>query len=118
MIQDEIKEWAKRCREEGIAIAIYADGTWNQLGGEKRLYGTDPTNYNSKSSMLETIRMLKMKINNLSGNIGKRSKPFPCEGRGTGDKCPDCGIEMIHETIPLKELVKPSRQKKVKGGDV
>jgi len=58
----EIEKWAKRCKEEKIAIAIFCDGSWRQLGGPHHLYDLSDEMNQSKVEMAETIRLLKRKL--------------------------------------------------------
>lgn len=62
-IVDEIKEWAKRCEQESIAIMIFANGTWQQIGGRHQLYALDDYKGKTKKELLETIRLYKMRDN-------------------------------------------------------
>ena len=57
---DEIKQWAERCEQEGIAIMVFANGTWQQIGGRHQLYAFEDYEGKNKRELMETIRMYKM----------------------------------------------------------
>lgn len=61
IIQNEIKQWAKRCKEEGIAVMIFANATWQQIGGRHELYALEDYKGKTKKELLETIRLYKMR---------------------------------------------------------
>ncbi len=59
-IIDEINRLAERCKEEGIVIMIFANGTWQQMGGRTQLYAFEDYEGKNKRELMETIRLYKM----------------------------------------------------------
>jgi len=56
----EIEKAKKWCKENQVAITIYANGTWKQLGGQKELYDfAEEDKVDSKRGLLEKNRMLR-----------------------------------------------------------
>ncbi len=62
---EQIRRTIELCQINGVAIKIWANGTWEQMGGTTPLYDFRDLMINSKRSLCETIRKLKMDLDAL-----------------------------------------------------
>src|SRR3990167_7110970 len=64
IVEEVLKPICNYCKENGIALSIYADGTYQQIGGQPYLANLDENKLmtGSKSSLVQEVLRLRNKL--------------------------------------------------------
>lgn len=60
--EKQLELMRKLCKKDGVAISIWANGTWEQLGGKINLYNLSDLMIFNKPTLCEMVRKLKMEL--------------------------------------------------------